>query len=149
MHLAPPPLAAVQALFARPPTLVVLGAHPEPWRAAYFVTDYLQHVGATIVPVNPAYAGTSLHGTTVVATLAEARERLSTVPDALVVFRRADALPAHLPEMLELQPRLVWMQLGVQHDSVSATLRAHGIAVVEDRCLKVDHARVFTFGASA
>ena len=35
------------------------------------------------------------------------------------------------------------MQLGIQHPEAAARLRAAGIEVIEDRCLMVEHARLF------
>ena len=70
-------------------------------------------------------------------------------PDCVVVFRRSDALPGHLDELLTAEPRLVWLQLGVRHSDVRRRLEDRGIPVVEDRCIKVDHARYVGFSASS
>ena len=43
---------------------------------------------------------------------------------------------------LDPPPKAVWMQLGVRHDAAAARLRDAGIAVVQDRCLMVEHARL-------
>lgn len=138
--------ALVAALFDTPPLIVVLGAHPDPSRAAHYVPAALAAGGATILPVNPRHAGRRLFGTTVLPTLSaaaaspltQARGRM----DIVNVFRRGSALPAHQDELLEVTPRCVWLQLGVRHDGVARSLEAAGIRVVQDRCLKIDAARL-------
>ncbi len=117
------------------PTIAVLGIHHEPRRPAYYVPKYLHEQGYTILGVNPALAGRELFGHPVVATLAEL-----TVPiDMVDVFRRPDALPDHVDELLRLKPRVVWFQLGIRHDVVAATLATAGIEVVQDECTLAEH----------
>ena len=61
--------------------------------------------------------------------------------DVVDVFRRSELLPGHLQEILAMRPlpRWVWLQSGVYHDEVTRELEAHGIAVVQDRCMLADH----------
>ena len=138
---------AVQQLFARPPLLVVLGAHTVRHRAAWYVTDYLQSRGAHILPVNPRFAGQPIHDAICLASLAKAAASpmAQSGIDAVVVFRASEALRGHQQELLDAAPRLVWFQQGIRDDRVAAALEQGGIPVVQDRCLKVDHARVFGF----
>lgn len=126
-------------LLERSPVVAVLGAHHEHHRAAHYVPAYLAEHGYEIWSVNPKLAGRSLFGRTVVATLGEV-----PVPVDLVdVFRRAEHLPDHLPELLAMSPRppAVWLQLGIAHADVEARLRAEGMDVVSDRCMLADHRR--------
>ena len=147
MPLPPSVRRIVRALFERPPVLAVLGAHPEPYRPAHYVPAYLQDHGATILPVNPRYAGTPIHGTPCLPDLATAARRAEPLGglDAIVVFRRSEALPGHLEALRAARPTVVWLQQGIGHAEVADALRTDGIEVVEDRCLKVDHARGLGF----
>lgn len=120
-------------------TVAVLGAHPNPNKPAFYVPDYLGQRGYTLLPVNPAYAGQVLWGRKIVARLTD----LGEPPDILDVFRRSEALPDHLEEILAARPRLVWLQSGIIHDAFAETLRQAGIPVVQDRCLMVEHRRWF------
>ncbi|GEM84661.1 CoA-binding protein [Meiothermus hypogaeus] len=120
-------------------TIAVLGAHPNPAKAAFYVPDYLTQSGYSVLPVNPAYAGQELWGRTIVATLSE----LEPPIDIVNVFRRSEALPGHLEEILAVKPRLVWLQSGIVHEAFAETLRQAGIPVVQDRCLMVVHRQLF------
>jgi predicted CoA-binding protein len=120
--------------------IAVLGAHPEMHRAAYYVPAYLEQHGYRIFPVNPVYAGSSLFGATVRATLTELDESI----DVVDVFRRNEHLPAHLPEILAMKPspRVVWLQLGVFHPPVERALEDAGIEVVSNLCMLAEHRRL-------
>jgi hypothetical protein len=54
----------------------------------------------------------------------------------------------HADEILRMAPRpaAVWLQLGIRDDAAAARLRAAGIAVVQDRCLLVEHRRLLGGG---
>ena len=54
------------------------------------------------------------------------------------IFRRPEAVPALLPELLAARPKLVWMQVGVHDGPTRDALVAAGIPVVMDRCLMVE-----------
>ena len=123
------------------PRIAVLGAHPNRTRAAWSVPAYLERAGAQLRPINPRHSGTVLFGQPVVAELGQLTEPL----DCVVVFRRSSALPDHLDELQAARPAVVWLQLGVRHEAVATSLEQHGIAVVQDRCIKVDHARYIGF----
>lgn len=136
--------AALARIFEATRTIAVLGAHDEPDKAACYVPQYLHRVGYRVLGVNPKLAGRQLHGAPVVATLAE----LSEPVDMVDVFRRSEHLPAHLPELLAMQPRpaVVWLQLGIRHERVAEQLRAAGIEVVQDRCTLAEHRRLGSRG---
>jgi hypothetical protein len=127
-------------------TVAVLGANADPTRPAHYVPAYLARQGYRLVPVNPAFVGQTIWGEPVVATLAE----IDTPVDLVNVFRRPDQIPAHLDDILAMQPRprVVWFQSGIRNDEAARQLAAAGIDVVQDRCIKTDH-RAFGLGPVA
>ncbi|GEM86894.1 CoA-binding protein [Meiothermus granaticius] len=118
-------------------TIAVLGASSRPDRPAFFVPDYLYRTGYRILPVNPAQVGQRLWGEPVVGSLGELHQDI----DVLDVFRRSEVLFEHLDDILQAKPKLVWLQSGIRNDAFAARLEAAGIAVVQDRCLMVEHRR--------
>ncbi|GIW25529.1 CoA-binding protein [Meiothermus sp.] len=123
-------------------TIAVLGAHPNPSKPAFYVPDYLAQQGYTLLPVNPAYAGQELWGRKIVARLTD----LGEPPDILDVFRRSEALPDHLEEILAVRPRLVWLQSGIVNQAFAEALQQAGIPVVQNRCLMVVHRQLVGLG---
>ena len=105
---------------------------------AYRIPQYLQAHGYRIVPVNPKLAG--VLGQTAHASLREVDEPV----DIVNLFRATEHIPEHVNEILAMSPRpkAVWMQLGIHHGPAAASLRAVGIAVVQDRCIMVEHRRL-------
>jgi predicted CoA-binding protein len=138
-------LDAVRARVAGARTVAVLGANVDPSRPAHYVPAALHAAGLTVLPVNARFAGQQLFGRTIVARLDELR-----VPvDIVDVFRVPQMLAGHLAEIAAMAPRpgLVWLQSGIRSDGFVHDLAAHGIDVVQDRCLMVDH-RAWGWSAS-
>jgi predicted CoA-binding protein len=132
--------AEVREVLARARVIAVLGAHDQPSRPAFYVPDYLYRQGYRILPVNPAFAGRTLWGEAVRATLAEIAEPV----DIVDVFRRPELLPGHTEDILAMKPlpRVVWLQLGIRNDAFARAIAAAGIDVVQDRCTLADHRRM-------
>jgi predicted CoA-binding protein len=132
--------AEIREILSTSPTIAVLGAHREPDRAAFYVPEYLHDEGYRIIGVNPRFAGQTLFGQRVRATLAEIDEPV----DLVDVFRRAPDLPMHVADILAMTPRpkVVWLQLGIRNDDVAKILEAAGVKVIQDRCTMADHQRL-------
>lgn len=117
-------------------TIAVVGLSRKPERPSHGVAAYLQRAGYRIVPVNPA-GGVTL-GEPVHPDLRAAAAASGPI-DIVNIFRRSEHIPALLDALLDVRPRLVWMQQGIRHDEVARRLESAGITVVMDRCLAVDH----------
>jgi uncharacterized protein len=115
--------------------IAVVGLSRKPERPSHSVAAYLQRAGYTIVPVHPAGGitlGEPVHP--------DLRSAAAAGPiDIVNIFRRSEHVPALLEQLLEIRPRLVWMQQGIRHDEVARSLESAGIGVVMDRCLAIDH----------
>jgi predicted CoA-binding protein len=116
--------------------IAVVGLSRKPQRPSHGVAAYLQRAGYTIIPVHPA-GGTTL-GEPVYPDLRSAAANAGPI-DIVNIFRRSEHIPALLDQLLEVAPKLVWMQQGIRHADVARRLEAAGIEVVMDRCLAVDH----------
>jgi predicted CoA-binding protein len=132
----PPDEAALAELIRAARTIAVVGLSKKPERPSHGVAAYLQRVGYRIVPVNPA-GGITL-GEQVYPDLRTAAAARGPI-DIVNIFRRSEHIAALLDAMLDVHPRLVWMQQGIRDAEVARRLESAGIAVVMDRCLAVDH----------
>ncbi len=124
-------------------TIAVLGMKGEEAgnEPAYTVPTYLREEGYRIIPVNPKLAAAGVPDA--VGSLAEITEPV----DLVEVFRRPDAIDAHVDELLALKPKAVWFQLGIRNDAVAKRLEDAGIRVVQDRCMFRDHHALKSSGA--
>jgi uncharacterized protein len=131
----PPDRTRLAELVGNARRIAVVGLSRKPDRPSHGVAAYLQRAGYTIIPVHPA-GGVTL-GEPVHPDL---RSAAAAGPiDIVNIFRRSEHIPALLEQLLEVQPQLVWMQVGIRHPEVARRLEEAGIAVVMDRCLAVDH----------
>lgn len=130
----------IREILSSSPTIAVLGVHREPEKAAFYVPEYLHDEGYKIIGVNPLFVGQTLFGEPVRATLAELAQPI----DIVDVFRRPEAIPEHVEDILAMKPRpkVVWFQLGIKHDDAARVLEAAGITVVQNRCTLADHQRL-------
>lgn len=117
--------------------IAVIGAHPDPTRAAHYVPAYLQAHGYEIYPVNATRVGEVLFGKPVVASLSD----VPVAVDLVNVFRRSAAVAGHIDEVLSMTPlpKVVWLQLGIANDAAAEAWSAAGIDVIQDRCMLADH----------
>lgn len=113
--------------------IAVVGASANPMRPSYGVLGFLVAQGFDVTPVNPRIAGTAIHGRMAVATLPEAAPL-----DMVDLFRAPDQVGPAVDEAIRLAARTIWMQLGVVNRAAAARARAAGLAVIMDRCPKIE-----------
>lgn len=115
--------------------VALVGVSANPIRSSNFVAAYLMRTPMTTYPVNPAYE--EVLGEKAYSSLAE----LPEVPDIVDIFRRRDAIPGVVDEAIAVGAKVVWFQLGLRHDEAARRALDAGLRVVQDRCLKIEHAR--------
>jgi uncharacterized protein len=119
-------------------TVAIVGASANPARASHEVWTYLRsRSDFELYLVNPTIS--EVEGTPVYPSLAD----LPVVPDLVDVFRRHEHLPSVLDDTIAVGAKTLWLQSGLWHEQVARDGEAAGLQVVMDRCLKVDHARLF------
>lgn len=124
------------ALMERTETVAIVGMSATHSRPSHFVATYLAgKTDWTVYYINPNES--EVLGQPVYRSLAD----LPVVPDLVDVFRRVDDLPGVVDEAIAVGAKAVWLQLGLTHDGAAATAAAAGLDVVQNRCLKVEHAR--------
>ena len=123
--------ATVDRLLAMP-TWAVVGLSGDPRRAAYGVAAFLQAYGRRIVPVHPR--AETVHGE-------QGYERLADIPfdvDVVDCFVRSELVGPVVDQAIEKGAKAVWMQLGVVDRAAAQRAEAAGLAVVMDRCPKIE-----------
>ena len=130
----------IRQILASCRTVAVVGLSPRPERASHEVAHYLQVHGWRIIPVNPvaASSGATILGEPVYATLQEAARHASI--DVVDVFRNSEDVPPIAQEAIAIGARALWLQLGIENAPAAAAAQAAGLWVVQNRCLKVEHA---------
>jgi len=120
-------------------TIAVVGLSAEWHRPSFFAAKYMQSRGYTIVPVNPRYAGQTILGTACYASLQD----IAHPVDLVDVFRRSEDVLPIAEQAVQIGARCLWQQLGVHNQEADAVARAAGMDSVANRCVKIEHARLF------
>ncbi len=130
-------IPTLRRILARHRTVAVVGLSANWHRPSNFAAKYLLQHRYRVIPVNPAYA----------EVLGErCYPDLKSIPepvDVVNVFRRAEEVPPIVEDAIAIGAKVVWMQLGVVHEAAAARAREAGLEVVMDRCMKIEHARLF------
>jgi hypothetical protein len=117
-------------------TIAVVGLSDNPARASYGVARFLQRQNFRIIPVNPAL--TEVLGE-------KCYTRVADIPDTVDivdVFRKSEFMPEVVTDALTKHPRCIWMQEGVEHHEAAQKAEAAGVAVVMNRCILKELARL-------
>ena len=123
----------IREVLIKSKTIAVVGLSSVPLRPSYGVSQYMQHKGYRIIPVNPneqTVLGEKSYGS-----LAEVTERI----DLVDVFRRPDFVPEIVDEVIRLKIPAIWLQEGVVHQAAAKKARDAGIFVVMDKCILKEH----------
>jgi predicted CoA-binding protein len=126
---------AIQRVLLEAKTIAIVGLSSNPLRASNFVGFYLQRHGYRVIPVNPREP--EILGERSYASLRDV-----PVPvDIVDVFRAPSALPGIARDAVAIHAKCLWCQFTVINEEGARIAEDGGLAVVMDRCLKVEHAR--------
>ena len=122
-------------------TIAMVGLSMNETRPSYFVGRYLHMRGYKIIPVNAGHGGKHFFGQVVVSSIEEIDEPV----DMIDIFRKPEAVPQIVDDCLAKLKGLktIWMQIGITHESAALKARQAGLNVIENRCPKIEHQRLF------
>jgi len=117
--------------------IAVVGLSANWYRPSYFAAKYMQEHGYRVIPVNPMYE----------EVLGEkCYKSVRDIPDKVDIvdcFRKSEEIRSIADDAVAVGARVLWMQLGVQNPEARRIAEAAGLEVVENRCVKIEHARLF------
>ncbi|HNX93168.1 MAG TPA: CoA-binding protein [Syntrophomonas sp.] len=117
-------------------TVAIVGLSDDPQRASHRIGKYLKENGYKIVPVNPNLK----------EVLGEkAYPDLTSIPfkvDLVDVFRRQSDIDAVVEEALKINPKAIWLQMGLTCPGDKSRVEDAGADLVEDCCVMVEHRRL-------
>jgi predicted CoA-binding protein len=125
----------IQRVLLNSKSIAIVGLSNNPLRASYFVGFYLKRHGYRVIPVNPREK--EILGERSYGSLLEVPEPV----DMVDVFRAPDALPGIARDAVAIGAKCLWTQFTVVNEEGARIAEEGGLAVVMDRCVKVEHAR--------
>lgn len=120
-------------------TIAMVGLSPDPMRPSHFVAIYMLANGYDVIPVNPRVVGEKILGQTVYASLADIPKPVEIVD----VFRKPPECVSIAEQAIAIGAKVLWLQLGVINDEAIRIAREAGLETVQNRCVKIEHARFF------
>ena len=130
-------IATLRRILRTSRTIAIVGLSAEWHRPSFFAAKYMQVHGYRVVPVNPRYdkiLGERCHPT------------LTTIEipvDIVDVFRRTEDVMSIAEEAIAIGAKCLWQQIGVKNEAAAALAASAGLEVVMNRCVKIEHGRLF------
>ena len=126
-------------------TVAVVGLSADPSKYSHVVAEFLKSKGWRIIPVNPNVE--EVLGEKSYKSLIDLPEPLQKELEVVNIFRRSEDVPAIVDQAIQLKerngrPYVAWMQLGIVNEEAAARARRAGLAVIMDRCMKVEVQRL-------
>ncbi len=130
-------IETLRRILATSRTIAVVGLSGDWFRPSYFAAKYMLDKGYRIIPVNPKYE--EILGQKCYPSL----EAIGTPVDIVDVFQRSDRVLPFAEQAIKIGAHCLWQQLGVDNEAASRLAAEHGLDTVVDRCVKIEHARLF------
>ena len=129
-------IVGLRRILAQTRTIAVVGLSANWYRPSNFAAKYMQDKGYRVIPVNPTY--TEVLGQRCYPNLTA----IGGPVDVVDCFRKSQDIVPIAREAVAIGAKVLWMQLGIRNEEAAAIASAAGLQVVEDRCVKIEHARI-------
>ncbi len=130
-------ISTLRRILAENRVIAVVGLSADWFRPSYFAAKYMLEHGYRVIPVNPKYE--SILGQRCYKSLKDIGEPVHIVD----VFRKSEDVMPIAEDAIAIRARVLWQQLGVKNAAAAEKARAAGLETVMDRCVKIEHGRLF------
>ena len=130
-------IASLRRILSHCRTIAVVGLSAEWHRPSYFAAKYMQQHGYRIIPVNPRYE--EILGERCYASLTDIPDPVHMVD----VFRRSEDVLPFAQQAVQIGAKCLWQQIGVVNAQAAKVAQDAGLDSVMNRCVKIEHARLF------
>ena len=130
-------IETIRSILKENKSIAVVGLSANWNRPSFFAAKYMQQKGYKIIPVNPRYS--EILGEKSYKSLLDIEEKV----DIVDCFRKSDDILPIATDAIKIKAKVLWMQLSVFNEDATVLSRNAGLKVVQDRCVKIEHARLF------
>ena len=130
-------IEAIRSILKENKSIAVVGLSANWNRPSFFASKYMQQKGYKIIPVNPRHS--EILGEKCYKSLLDIEEKV----DIVDCFRRSDDILPIATDAIKIKAKVLWMQLSIFNEDAANLSRNAGLKVVQDRCVKIEHARLF------
>jgi len=134
-------IPGLRRLLATHKVIAIVGLSADWFRPSYFAAKYMLEHGYTVIPVNPRYD--VILGQRCYPSLRELAGKSAVKVDIVDCFRKTADIPPIADEAIAIGAKVLWQQLGLTNAEAAQKAEAAGLEAVMDRCVKIEHARLF------
>ena len=127
----------LKKIFQTTKTIATVGLSTDPDKPSFYIPYYLRSIGYRIIPVNPT--ANKIFGETSYPDLVSIPEPV----DLVQIFRPTEETPAIVEEAIKIGAKVVWMQEGIENRAAAKMAEGAELQVVMNRCMRVEHLRLF------
>ena len=129
-------IAGLRRILTQARVIAVVGLSPNWYRPSFFAAKYMQEHGYRAVPVNPN--ASEILGEKCYPSIAA----IPVAVDVVDCFRQPEEMPDLARAAVAKGAKVFWMQLGLRNEEAAQIANAAGLDVVQNRCVKIEHARL-------
>jgi len=130
-------IPTLRRILATSKVIAVVGLSGNWYRPSYFAAKYMLDHGYDVIPVNPQYP--EILGRKCHASLLDIPVKV----DIVDCFRKTEEIMPICEQAIAIGAKVLWQQLGVTNEEAARKAEAAGLDAVLDRCVKIEHARLF------
>jgi hypothetical protein len=134
-------IPGLRRILATHKVIAMVGLSADWFRPSYFAAKYMLEHGYTVIPVNPRYD--AILGQRCYKSLRELAGTSAVKVDIVDCFRKTSDIMPIAEDAIAIGAKLLWQQLGVTNEEAARKAEAAGLETVMDRCVKIEHARLY------
>ena len=115
-------------------TIAVVGISRNPYKTSHSIAQFLRRIGYKVYGVNPNM-DREIEGIEVYKNLKDINDKI----DIVNVFRRSEDIPEIIDDVLAVNPKVLWLQLGIQNDEAVKPVKEKGIITIQNTCIMVTY----------
>lgn len=116
-------------------TIAVVGFSKNKSRTSRQIASFLKSVGYNVFGINPTIEENEIDGIPIYHSLLDVPQKI----DIVNVFRKSEDIPELINDIKNVNPKVLWLQLGIRNDSVVEPLQKLGIKIIQDTCIYVEY----------
>ncbi len=128
----------LKEIFTESKVIALVGASAKKDKTSHIVMKYLIEFGFEVIPVNPGAAGQEILGQMTYKSIKEIGKKV----DIVDIFRPSAEAEKIVEEAKELNPKTIWLQLGITSEKAKENAKSINANYIENSCIKTEYQRI-------
>ena len=128
----------LKEIFTESKVIALVGASAKKDKTSHIVMKYLIEFGFEVIPINPGAAGQEILGQMTYKSIKEIGKKI----DIVDIFRPSAEAEKIVEEAKELNPKTIWLQLGITSEKAEENAKSINANYIENSCIKTEYQRI-------